>query len=133
MLDDNCLDGSEKPYTKWVASNIIVKDGHLVDDIKRGAREAEINVDSVMEEFRISSSEPRKRQLHYDDQAFDVESSHKSGSSSNEGDEAINDNDGSGGDDENDKNQDSDSGLSLNSITGEEYFTHATQNKYHGS
>lgn len=86
MLGDNWLDDWENPYTKWVASNILVKDGHLVDDIKQGAREAEIDVDSVMEEFRMSSSESRNRQLHYDDQAFDVESSCKSGSSSNEGD-----------------------------------------------
>lgn len=113
------------------ANNILVKDGHPIDDIIRWAREIRIDVDSVMVEFKInSSSESRERQLDHGDLAFDIESSHKSGPSSNEGDEVVDDN---GGDDENNENQDGDSSLPLSPFTGEYYFTHATQDKDHGS
>lgn len=84
MLGD-CLDERESPYVEWISNNIIEEDGHPVG----------IDVDSVMEEIRMtSSSEDRHRQLHLDDPASDVEYSRESNSSSHGRDE---DDDGDNG------------------------------------
>lgn len=96
LLSDECLDERENTYAEWITNNILEEDGRPVDNITQAPREAEIDVDNVMEKFRMTSySKEGHRQLHHDDWASDVESSDESGPSfhgGNEDDNRENDN-----------------------------------------